>query len=136
MLKKLQRLKTTLSHSTVNKALTNSFWLLVEKNVNLLVGLAINIFLARYLGPEQFGVMSYLIALVALMGPISSLGLNGILSREMVNQPDSEGKILATSLMFRLCSASLTLLLLTLIFWIHPSLTNHQLGLFLIFGST
>ncbi len=70
-------------------------------SANLLVSLA----LARTLGPEGYGQLSYLLAVVALIAPLAALGLNAIVTREIVNDPDSEQKIIASATVFRLVGA-------------------------------
>ena len=41
----------------------NLFWSLLGKTVNLIGGLLVGILVARYLGPEQYGLMNYVCTL-------------------------------------------------------------------------
>lgn len=69
----------------------NSGWLLAEKGIRLVVGQAlVTMLLARYLGPADFGVFNFAIALVALFGSLAGLGLEEILVRELVRRPAAE----------------------------------------------
>lgn len=87
--------------SSTKKALFNTSWLLVEKVITLGITFLLSIFLARYLAPEGYGQYSYLAAFIGLLGPFTSLGLNAIVTREIV-KGESQHKVLATSIGFRL----------------------------------
>ncbi|MBL4941094.1 MAG: flippase [Colwellia sp.] len=65
-------------------AIKNTGWLVGEKVLSMLLVLLVNIFVARHLGPESFGLLNYLLAVIALLIPLSSLGLNAIVTRELV----------------------------------------------------
>jgi PST family polysaccharide transporter len=47
-------------------------------------GLVITLWIARYLGPEQFGMLNFAIAFIALFGAIAGLGLQGIVIRDVL----------------------------------------------------
>ena len=48
------------------KVFTNVFWAVLGKCYNLLGALVVGIVIARYLGPEQYGLMNYVISYVAI----------------------------------------------------------------------
>ena len=66
------------------KYFKNTSWLFAEKIIRMMVGLFIGIWVARYLGPEQFGLFSYAVSFVGLFTAISTLGLDTIVVRELV----------------------------------------------------
>lgn len=59
---------------------------------------------ARYLGPSNFGVISYVASVVAFALPIMQLGLNQTLVKEFVNDKEREGAILGTALIINILS--------------------------------
>jgi O-antigen/teichoic acid export membrane protein len=61
-----------------------------------LFGLIIVALVARYLGPGDFGLLSYTFSLAALFATIGHLGLDGLIVREIVNQPDKVSRVLGT----------------------------------------
>ena len=65
------------------------------------MGLVVGVWVARYLGPEQFGTLNFAIAFVALFGSVTTLGLDGIVMREVLDAPDQANEILGTTLMLR-----------------------------------
>lgn len=84
-----------------NLPLQSTAWLVFEKVVYLAVSLAVTVALARYLEPSQFGDLSYLLALVALFMPFMSMGLNSIVSRELLLRPGDVDQIIGSSLFMR-----------------------------------
>ena len=71
----------------LQKSLVNTFWLFGDKVLRMGVGLIVGVWIARYLGPEQFGLLNYALAFVALFTSVSNLGLNGIVVRDLVQDP-------------------------------------------------
>lgn len=61
------------------------------------VGLFVGLWLARYLGPEQFGLFSFASAFTSIFAAVSTMGLQNIVVREIVQHPVEENKILGTS---------------------------------------
>ena len=66
--------------------LKNTSWLFGEKVLRMVMGLFVGIWVARYLGPEQFGTFSYSQSFVGLFTAIATLGLDGIVVRELVKK--------------------------------------------------
>lgn len=85
-----------------------------EQVLRIIAGLFVGIYVARYLGPEQFGVYSYAAAFVAMFGTISRLGLDGIVVRDLVNHPQERDVYLGTAFWLKLTGAFLTLGLLAI----------------------
>jgi len=65
------------------KYFKNTSWLFGEKILRMVVGLFVGIWVARYLGPEQFGLFSYAQSFVGLFTAIATLGLDGIVVRKL-----------------------------------------------------
>lgn len=57
--------------------LNNITWLFFDKFIRMGVGLLVGVWIARYLGPEQFGLMNYALAFVALFAAVANLGQIG-----------------------------------------------------------
>lgn len=89
----------------MNKVAKNATWIIACRVVQAVFALIINMLTARYLGPSNFGLITYASSLVAFVLPISQLGFGNILVQETVNNPDREGKTLGTSIFLSLCSS-------------------------------
>jgi len=94
------------------KYFKNTSWLLFEKILRLIVGLFVGIWVARYLGPEQFGLFSYAQSFVGLFAVIATLGLDGIVIRELVNDESRRDELLGTAFWLKLMGGFLVLILL------------------------
>ena len=77
--------------------LNNITWLFFDKFIRLGVGLLVGVWIARYLGPEQFGLLSYALAFVALFSAVANLGLNAIVVRDLVQDSASTDTTMGTS---------------------------------------
>lgn len=80
----------------IGKYLKNTLWMLFDKGGSLLIKFIISILLARYLGPDQFGIYSYAISMSAIFAAAGQMGLQGIVVLELVKKPNEQGVILGT----------------------------------------
>ena len=88
----------------LQNVLNNIGWLFTEKIFQLIAGLFIGVWLARYLRPDQYGTLNYAIALVSLISPLAYLGLDGIVVRDLVRLPSEKERILGTSFGLKLAA--------------------------------
>ncbi|MGN0802213.1 MAG: flippase [Candidatus Faecivicinus sp.] len=79
----------------------NTLWLLVGSVFRLIFHFAINILIARYLGPAGVGSVNYIASYTAFFTSICGLGLNGVIIHELVNHPDEDGEIVGTAIALR-----------------------------------
>ena len=91
--------------------LGNTGWLFADKIIRMGVGLFVGVWVARYLGPEQFGLWSYATAFTALFGAFASLGLDSIVIRELVKYPGRQNELLGSAFVLKLFGGVLTLLI-------------------------
>ena len=88
-----------------NKIAKNASWIIISKIIQSILGLLISMFIARYLGPQNFGVLNYAASLVGFVTPLVFLGLNNVLVQEITKNPDKEGVIIGTSILLSIISA-------------------------------
>lgn len=96
------------------------------------VGLFVGVWVARYLGPEQFGLYSYALAFVSLFGAFATLGLDGIVVRDIVRNPACKDETLGTAFVLKLIGGSLTFLLVIIAISLlrpHDRLTHWLVGI-------
>ena len=91
-----------LNHDGFKRYFANTGWMFAGQMFSLLVSFFIGAWLARYLGPENYGVLSYALAFVGLFGFIASLGVDGILNRELVKFPEKRDELLGTAFRLKL----------------------------------
>ncbi len=84
-----------------NNFFKNTSWIIVGQIIRMMVSLVVGVITARYLGPSNNGIITYVGSYIAFFVEITGLGLNGILIYEFVNHRDEEGKILGTAIFLR-----------------------------------
>jgi O-antigen/teichoic acid export membrane protein len=89
----------------------NISWLMLEKIIRIFLGIFIGAWVARYLGPENYGILGFAISFVSLFGTFTTLGLDWIAVRNLIVSPEEKDEILGTSLVLRLFGTSLLFLL-------------------------
>lgn len=85
---------------------------MAEQLLRILTGVFVGIYIARYLGPEQFGVLSYVLALAAFILAVARLGMDAVLVRELVDMHDKQNQLMGTAF-WLMVSAALACYLLT-----------------------
>lgn len=100
-------------------AAANASWHVADRVVRMAVGFFVTVWLARHLGPNGFGILSYALAVTALAAPLAGLGLVAVAVRDIVREPPEAPRILGTALTlqavagvcaFALCAAVFGLL--------------------------
>lgn len=89
----------------MNRVAKNAVWIIAGKVAQSVLALIINMLTARYLGPSNFGLITYASSLVAFVLPIMQLGFSNVLVQEIVNKPEREGKVLGTAIFLSLLSS-------------------------------
>lgn len=132
----IQKLKSLKNHQDFMKYFRNTSWLFIEKILRVFIGLFVGIWVARYLGPEQFGVFSYAESFVGLFVTIATFGLDGIVVRELVKHPERRDELLGTAFGLKLFGAILVLSIL--FFAINLTSNDYQTNMlvFIIAGGT
>lgn len=107
-------LKKIRHHNGFMKYFNNTSWLAGERVLRLAVGLLISVWVARYLGPENFGLISYAQSFVFLFSAFGTLGLDNIVIRELLKDNTERDILLGTSFTLKLIGAVLILPLLAI----------------------
>ena len=89
----------------MNRIAKNAVWIIACRVVQAILAVIINMITARYLGPSNFGLLTYASSLVAFVVPIVNLGFGEILVKEIVSDPRREGEILGTSILLSICAS-------------------------------
>lgn len=104
--------------ATQQKVVKNLVWAVVGKIVTLLGSLLVGIFVARYLGPQQYGLMNYVFSYIAVFQVFASFGLDSIEIREEAHRNDEKNKLIGTAFLLKILFAIITILLVILSVWI------------------
>lgn len=98
------RLKGYLSRAGIQAAVRNSGWLIADKILRMGMGLFVGLWVARYLGPADYGLMGYAFSVFGLVGIVAGLGLDGVIGRFLVRYPSRGADILGTAIVARCVS--------------------------------
>jgi PST family polysaccharide transporter len=77
--------------------LGNSGWLMADKLFRMGMGVAVGIWVTRFLGPNQFGTLAYSWAFAGIFGAFATLGLDSIVVRELLRDPAGRDRILGSA---------------------------------------
>lgn len=81
----------------LSRYIHNSLWIIAEKAAGLGLAFVATIFVARYLGPESFGLLAYALSLVAIFSAAGHMGLAGLVVRDIVKHPDDRAATVGTT---------------------------------------
>lgn len=117
------KLKDTLFQNAVaKKTMKNSIWLVAERIFTMAIGVFVTAVVARYFGPNLYGTFNYALAFVALFTALSTLGLESLTVKAIVDKEHEEGTILLTSLVLRIIGGViLTILAYGIILILEPN---------------
>lgn len=93
----------------IKRIAINSSWLIGDKVLRLFMGLLVGAWVARYLGPLNYGRLAYIVAFLAIFQSFAVLGLDGIIVRDLAKKTIVPSKILGSALVLRLIAATLAL---------------------------
>jgi PST family polysaccharide transporter len=105
----------------IKKVLGNTGWLISDKIIRMAIGLFVAAWVARYLGPDQYGLLNFSLALVALVGVLANLGLQELIIRIIVKEPEKRDDLLGTAFVIKAVGGVLVFFISILIaFLIRP----------------
>jgi O-antigen/teichoic acid export membrane protein len=102
----------------VREAVGNIAWLGSDRILRLGGALLVGTAVARYLGPSNFGIMSYAGAIFAMFNNLSSLGLDMLVVRDVALHPDAEDEILGTAFLLKVAASCVTTLAAICFAWL------------------
>lgn len=91
----------------------NTAYIWAERTIRIGVSVIVISAMARYLGPERFGILNYAVAYLALFSSAVTLGTNRTLVRELVTSGDAASALVEIAIRARIAAA---LVLLALVF--------------------
>lgn len=115
-------LKRRIAHRpNLVKIIDNIGWLFFDRVLRMAMGLFVGIWVARYLGPEQFGLLNYATAFVAMFGTFATLGLNGIVVRDLVKDPQDSNLTLGTTFFIQFIGGAIAFAtIVATVTWLRP----------------
>lgn len=112
------------AHEGFKRYFKNTGWLFTGQFTNMIIAFFVGTYIARYLGPEQYGLLSYTVSFVGLFAFIAGLGIDNVLSRELVVYPQKRDALLGTAFFLKVAggvAAILGIIVTTIL-----TSSNHQ----------
>ncbi|MGI1250011.1 flippase [Raoultella ornithinolytica] len=104
-----------------NRSLKNIVWLSADSLTRMGLGFLVSVWLARYLGPEKFGIYNYALAIITIFVSVASLGMNGVVVRELIKDEKANSIILGSSCFLQVVGSVLaSILVLITVFALKP----------------
>ncbi|MBN3950213.1 MAG: flippase [Nostoc sp. NMS7] len=94
---KIKNLSKFKSRSGLRAIIANTGWLFADRILRMGASLVVGVWVARYLGVQQYGLFNYALAFVSLFSPIFTLGLDDVVVRHIVRQSSKKEEILGTT---------------------------------------
>ncbi|MEG4168476.1 MULTISPECIES: flippase [unclassified Microcoleus] len=116
----------------LRQVLSNIAWLFTDQILQMGLGLFVGLWVARYLGPTQFGLLNYAIAFVSLFSSVATMGLGTLVVRNIARDPECKNETLGTAFGLQFTGGIITLVLtVTVIALLKPNdtLTRWLVGI-------
>lgn len=99
-----------LEHDGYKRYFANTGWMFLGKMFTLLISFFVGIYIARYLGPSNYGILSYVISFVGLFSFLTSFGIDSIVSREIIKNHDRKDEIMGTGFYLKIVGSFLAII--------------------------
>jgi len=109
-----KNVKIIWSSSGFRRYFVNTGWLFFEKILRMAIAFCVGVYVARYLGPGNYGLLNYSISFTMLFSAITTLGLDNIVIRELVRDEKKRDELLGTTFILKIAGSILLLGILTL----------------------
>lgn len=93
-----------------NKTVRNASWLIGGRIVHVILSFVIGLLSARYLGPNNYGLINYAAAYCTFFASFCTLGINSLIIKNFIDKPNEEGETIGTTLVLRLISSILSMI--------------------------
>lgn len=93
-----------------NRFLKNMSWIFLGNIFRAIFAFALNIMTARWLSVNDFGLINYITSIVAFFSSISTLGMNGIITKNFAEDEENTSIYLSTGIILRSCVALVSII--------------------------
>ena len=96
------------------KYFLNTGWLLFNNIFGMVISLFVGVYVARYLGPNNYGLFNYAGSFVGLFSAIAALGLDNIVARELIKDEKKRDELLGTTFFLKIIGSILVLIIIVI----------------------
>ena len=91
-----------------NRTVKNAGWIIGGRLTNKVIAFLVGLLTARYLGPGNYGLVTYATAYTTFFASLCTLGINSVIIKNFVDHPDEQGEAIGTALVLRAVSSFLS----------------------------
>jgi polysaccharide transporter, PST family len=104
-MRRIAAFKNKFLSADVLPIVNNISWLFFDRILRMGISLLVGVWVARHLGPADFGTWNYGIAIVSIFSVLNTLGLENIVIKKVVSQPEQTNTILGSAFSLRLAGS-------------------------------
>ncbi len=121
---------------TKSKVFSNTLWILMGQTFQALLSFIFSVWTAKYLGPNNYGIINYVMSIIAVFSAISNLGFTTTLVKFLIQDENDEGQILGSSIFFRVLTSIISSVAIVAFLAVarHGNLTIIIVGIFECIG--
>jgi len=94
------------------KFIRNAGWIVIGKALQMILSFVIMTVTARYLGPDDYGMINYVDSYIAFFASLCTLGMENIIVKELIQREDSQGTVLGTVMVLQTVSSLMSVAVL------------------------
>lgn len=119
-----------------SKYVSNTLWIFSAKIIGIGLSFVSVVLVARHLGPQDFGSLSYALSAIGIVAVVGHLGLSGIVVRDLVKYPDECNTILGTVAFLKIAAMGCGYILIVLVVGVLEGFHNIEFYFVAIAGSS
>lgn len=103
------------AHGGFRRYFKNTSWMFFGQFVAMAASFLVSVFLARYLGPQGFGLLNYVISFSVIFTFLAGMGVDSVINRAMVRDPEASGRYLGAGFLIKMLGSVACLALIFLV---------------------
>jgi O-antigen/teichoic acid export membrane protein len=100
-----------LNHEGFRKYFDNTGWMFIARILSLVISFITMAIIARRLGPENYGQLSYAVSFVSIFSFIATMGLDQVLFRDLIKYPEKKNIFLGSAFVIKLLAGFFAIVL-------------------------
>lgn len=124
-----------IKHQGFQRYFKNTGWMFFGQIFSLASSFFVGVWIARYLGPQDYGVVNYAVSFVGIFGFLNSLGIGSVLYRDLLNFPEQKNSLLGTSFLLLILSGVTSFLVIVIASFIFEKISINRLIMILYSSS-
>jgi len=100
-----------MSERLSKKFFSNASWIMIGRIFQLGLTFITTMLVTRYLGPTEFGKLTYIYSYVQLFIPVCAMGMNDIIVKELIENKENNDEILGSATLIRIISSLISMFL-------------------------